>query len=122
VRCPRQPRAQPGTRLARARHTAPRHATCLQGLKADRNREALQYYQYNADHGNVEMQTIMGQVHAAAAAAAFPSQHRARCAGAVCMREGRGGEGKGRDGRQGRGVGGHRRPGQQPALSTGALA
>jgi SEL1 protein len=33
-----------------------------QGLKADRHREVLQYYQYSADHGNVDAQTAVGQV------------------------------------------------------------
>mmetsp|Transcript_12326 Transcript_12326/g.26616 ORF Transcript_12326/g.26616 Transcript_12326/m.26616 type:complete len:777 (-) Transcript_12326:145-2475(-) len=33
-----------------------------QGLKADRHREVVQYYQYSADRGNVDAQTAVGQV------------------------------------------------------------
>jgi SEL1 protein len=33
---------------------------CAQGIKPDRQREVLQYYQYSADRGNVEAQTAVG--------------------------------------------------------------
>jgi SEL1 protein len=32
----------------------------LQGIKPDRQREVLQYYQYSADRGNVDAQTAVG--------------------------------------------------------------
>lgn len=32
----------------------------VQGIKPDRQREVLQYYQYSADRGNVEAQTAVG--------------------------------------------------------------
>jgi SEL1 protein len=39
-------------------------SSCLlgaaQGIKPDRQREVLQYYQYSADRGNVEAQTAVG--------------------------------------------------------------
>jgi SEL1 protein len=71
--CPAPPRPSPPPACS-----APLPPWCLlrrppQGLKADRNREVLQYYQYSADHGNVEMQTAMGQVRREAAAAEAPA-------------------------------------------------
>lgn len=35
-------------------------SACAQGIKPDRQREVLQYYQYSADRGNVEAQTAVG--------------------------------------------------------------
>lgn len=32
----------------------------VQGIKPDRQREVLQYYQYSADRGNVDAQTAVG--------------------------------------------------------------
>lgn len=38
------------------------HVQTNHGLKTDRQREVLQYYQYSADKGNVDAQTAVGQV------------------------------------------------------------
>lgn len=38
------------------------HVQANHGLKTDRQREVLQYYQYSADKGNVDAQTAVGQV------------------------------------------------------------
>jgi SEL1 protein len=58
-----------------------------QGLRSERQREVLQYYQYSADRGNTEAQTTVGTVLIAGThglrdhAAAYHYLHRAAAAG-----------------------------------------